>query len=337
MGPDPATCKISEACAATAAALYFLEPYKIRGTSYFDSDFPFPHDVSSLALDEARTIFGKHLEISLVLNIGPSAPNPIDIRQLAAASSSARSTRIGRALLWSRFTGRSGMDGILMRKSLAGAGGSDPAEQRLRLKLKTRLESEYLDGDRLYHCIRPLNRFAPKGLCLNDVSAIDSSDHEVDKFRADPQATELTKAAVSRYCISLKGLPHEIPNPTFPQVSHERKAWVTRGKADPTSPITLLAEPSTDDWPRRSAQNDNGPIFMPDDLSTEDIPAVSRLVTAEEASKVPQPTQIPLIEPSLSRLTRMGTENDTVESGRQFPQPETRYTKVVIGRQQITH
>jgi hypothetical protein len=212
-GPDPASCKISEACAATGAAQYFLKPYKVAGTSYFDANFPHPHKVSSLALDEAYSIFGKGVPLSLILNVGPSIASDSDVKQLRESSSS-RITRIARKFSWPKITSSLSTGAALTKENLATTQSSPSSQERretssslaasdtekkLQLGIKERLMKDYEHGDRFYHHVGPVERFAQNSLCLNDVSAMDLSNEEVDKFRADEGAKLLIDEAARQY------------------------------------------------------------------------------------------------------------------------------------------
>ena len=86
--PDPHTLKISHAFAATGAARYFTPPWKEtsakKGISkYLDYQFPSPHNITELALNEMWGLYGKDVEISVVVNIGPGIPNASDCRHIA--------------------------------------------------------------------------------------------------------------------------------------------------------------------------------------------------------------------------------------------------------------
>lgn len=212
-GPDPATCKVAEACAATGAAQYFLKPCKIAGSSYFDADFPHPHKVSSLALDEAYSIFGQKAALSLILNVGPSIASASDVKDLKASSSS-RIMRIARKFSWPKITIQANTVAALTNESVAttqsvtsnqartdtsSSIAASDTEKELQVGIKERLMRDYAYGDRLYHRIGPVERFAQNSLCLNDVSAIDLSNEEVDKFRADPKAKDLIEEAARQY------------------------------------------------------------------------------------------------------------------------------------------
>lgn len=94
-GPDPTKCKVSLACAATAAAQDFLQECdleKVDGMKYWDDSFPRTHNVSCLALDEAESLFGAYETLDFVLNISPGIPSPEDIKQLQRTASKNSST-----------------------------------------------------------------------------------------------------------------------------------------------------------------------------------------------------------------------------------------------------
>lgn len=88
-GPsDPRKYKISHAFAATGATKYFTPPWKENSAKsgklrFQDIQFPSPHNITELALDEMWGIYGTDVEISVVVNIGPGIPNASDYRNIA--------------------------------------------------------------------------------------------------------------------------------------------------------------------------------------------------------------------------------------------------------------
>ena len=88
-GPeDPSHFRISSAFGVTGAAKYFSPPWDERmsqsGQSRFnDSKFPNPHNITELAIDEMWAIYGLHVDISIVVNIGPGLPSKYDVQQIA--------------------------------------------------------------------------------------------------------------------------------------------------------------------------------------------------------------------------------------------------------------
>ena len=88
-GPsDPRKYKISHAFGATGAAKYFTPPWKEPSTKkgrarFLDFQFPSPHNITELALDEMWGLYGTDVEISVVVNIGPGIPNASDFRNIA--------------------------------------------------------------------------------------------------------------------------------------------------------------------------------------------------------------------------------------------------------------
>lgn len=97
-GPsDPRKYKISHAFGVTGAAKYFTPPWKEtsskKGKSKFlDIQFPSPHNITELALDEMWGLYGTDVEISVVVNIGPGIPNASDCRYIARRFSWGRKT-----------------------------------------------------------------------------------------------------------------------------------------------------------------------------------------------------------------------------------------------------
>ncbi|KAL8784578.1 MAG: hypothetical protein Q9195_009003 [Heterodermia aff. obscurata] len=87
--PDPRQYRISHAFGATGAARCFTSPWKEtwagKGTMKFlDTRFPSPHNISELALNEMRGLYGAYVEISVVVNIGPGIPNATDYKSITS-------------------------------------------------------------------------------------------------------------------------------------------------------------------------------------------------------------------------------------------------------------
>ena len=89
-GPEnPSTFKISRAFGVTGASKYFTPEWKERmagsigKTSFSNTRFPKPHNITKLALDEMWGIYGVDVPLSVVVNIGPGLPNTFDVRQIA--------------------------------------------------------------------------------------------------------------------------------------------------------------------------------------------------------------------------------------------------------------
>ena len=88
-GPtDPRNYRISHAFGVTGAAKYFSPPWKEgtakKGKSRFrDIQFPSPHNITELALNEMWGFYGKDVEISVVVNIGPGIPSSADCKHIA--------------------------------------------------------------------------------------------------------------------------------------------------------------------------------------------------------------------------------------------------------------
>ena len=85
-GPtDPRKYSISHAFAATGAAKYFTPPWKEKKgkVKFQDTQFPSPHNITELALNETWGLYGKDVEISVVVNIGPGSPDARDCERIA--------------------------------------------------------------------------------------------------------------------------------------------------------------------------------------------------------------------------------------------------------------
>ena len=75
---NPHEYKISHAFQATAAAKYFTPPWKEPTaervmSKCLDIEFPSPHNITEIALNEMWGLYGKDVEISVVVNIGPGS------------------------------------------------------------------------------------------------------------------------------------------------------------------------------------------------------------------------------------------------------------------------
>ena len=88
-GPeDPHKYKISHAFGVTGAAKYFTPPWKETSgkkgkKKFLDIQFPSPHNITELALDEMWGLYGTDVEVSVVVNIGPGIPNAADCKSIA--------------------------------------------------------------------------------------------------------------------------------------------------------------------------------------------------------------------------------------------------------------
>lgn len=88
-GPsDPREYRISHAFGATGAAKYFTPPWKETSAKkgkfkFLDVQFPSPHNITELALDEMWGLYGTDVQISVVVNIGPGIPNASDCKDIA--------------------------------------------------------------------------------------------------------------------------------------------------------------------------------------------------------------------------------------------------------------
>ena len=88
-GPeDPGHYKISHAFGVTGAARYFTPPWKETSAKkgklkFLDIQFPTPHNITELALNEMWGLYGTDVEVSVIVNIGPGIPNAADCKSIA--------------------------------------------------------------------------------------------------------------------------------------------------------------------------------------------------------------------------------------------------------------
>ncbi|ETI29488.1 hypothetical protein G647_01941 [Cladophialophora carrionii CBS 160.54] len=180
-GPEPADCRMPEVFAATGAAKFFLNPYKIGNTTFFDETFPQSHPISSVALDEAKCLYGREVEISILLNIGPGIPADKDCQELDLMALDPISRLVR------RFSWTSGRRLSLRQKLLSigmpqptiekGPGLTSPSEKALRLEgrrredIRATLEETYgPSGAERYHHLGPA--YSAEQASLNDVHAL---------------------------------------------------------------------------------------------------------------------------------------------------------------------
>ena len=208
----PAECRMSWACAATGAAKTLLQPYTIGSTTYFDSRFPRPHNITELAIDESYDLYGKNYPISMILNIGPGIPSKHDVRILAKASRTFSWPDKSKLTIWRAKVPRinrnaSRLQQHLQQESLAptrsntdSTTGSEE-ERMIEANIKGRLEVEQSDqgGSNIYCRIAP--EVSGKNLSLNDVSAMDQSNEVIDAFLADKKTKELIEHAANQYIL----------------------------------------------------------------------------------------------------------------------------------------
>lgn len=180
-GPRPDKCRISQAFAATGAAKFFLKPYKVEHTSFFDETFPQSHPITAIALDEIFGLYGSDSEISVLLNIGPGIPSEEDCRELDEMSTGPVE-RLTRKFSWPKrkqnsLSEQEGEDVSREELEESTSSLSSSSERALRLDrqtrvdVKARLKQLYGDaGPEKYHHLGP--DYSLEKASLNDVRAI---------------------------------------------------------------------------------------------------------------------------------------------------------------------
>lgn len=216
-GPDPGTCKVSSACAATGATKYLLEPYIIGSTTFSDNGFPNPHNITELALDEAYHVYGERPPLSVIVNIGPGIPSDNDIEKLQSLS---------RKFSWPTWLQSNSRSGSLSVKSTSNASSTpnemisdsrlmespvrsetsssssslaEEIERQIEVNIKDRLSKDYQHQEIFIRLAPPPAR---DELALNDVHVISASSEEVDKFLEQDRTKLLLKEAARRYCVT---------------------------------------------------------------------------------------------------------------------------------------
>ncbi|KEF62567.1 uncharacterized protein A1O9_00540 [Exophiala aquamarina CBS 119918] len=186
-GPAHERWKLPEVFAATGAAKFFLDPYKVGNTVFFDDTFPQSHPITLIGLDEAFAIYGKDVPISVLLNIGPGIPSERDRLELEEMSTSSM-TRLARKFSWPPKGRHLSRIGRLLSNTSDGQGTTPPArdeesthsrssltvlklEGQRRDDIKQRLKELYGEsGPDRYHHLGP--EYSDDKASLNDVHAL---------------------------------------------------------------------------------------------------------------------------------------------------------------------
>ena len=181
-GPKPESCQMPEVFAATGAAKFFLQPFKIGGTTFFDETFPQSHPLSLIALNEAIGLYGRDLQISVLLNIGPGIPADKDCKELDSMSLGPIG-RLARKFSWPASLrtsfgeksphGRVGRERLVrnISKGLSPSATALELESKRKGLIKDRLREMYgARGVERYHHLGP--EYSPERASLNDVHAL---------------------------------------------------------------------------------------------------------------------------------------------------------------------
>ncbi|MCJ1360594.1 MAG: hypothetical protein MMC33_010602 [Icmadophila ericetorum] len=228
-GPqDPETYEISRAFGVTGAARYFAPTWEETmdnglSSKFRDTKFPYPHNITELALDEMWGLYGPDVPISVVVNIGPGLPNERDIEKLTRKVSWPPSVGIGRFFGSRRST--SSKDSITSVTDSSGSSGTRPPgaavqglkrnpkssesikvddtdiekklqrkEEEIEREIVSKLSKRYGDGKVPY--FRLALETSPKGAPRNDSRYPKRSSLAVDSWYLK-QTTELEKIPIS--------------------------------------------------------------------------------------------------------------------------------------------
>jgi hypothetical protein len=187
-GPSLYGCGLSEVLGATGAARFFLEPYKLGDKAFSDEMFPCSHPISSLALDEVIALYGKDVQISLILNIGPGIPD-VDALQEIETSAGTPLTRLARKLSWHAGKRRPARRKTLQKEAQDTTDQPGDMTESVAVELEDRkqaIKNKLVQmygpsaGDR-YHHLGPARSAEWTG--LNDVVNICGPQEESDQFR----------------------------------------------------------------------------------------------------------------------------------------------------------
>ena len=194
-GPEnPSKYKISRAFAVTGAAKYFTPTWKEHmanggRTSFSDTKYPKPHNITELALDEMWGLYGKDVPISVIVNIGPGLPNYSDLKQIAKRFSwglqfeAKRNSQTSRTSIFGSVVDRP-IDKKLRRLE-------SEIERDIKLKLKT----IYPEDTPAYYRLAPEK--SPLGTARNDVCApnvaLDATLEFLEDYRVGADMEEVSQ------------------------------------------------------------------------------------------------------------------------------------------------
>lgn len=196
--------------AAIGAAKFFLRPYQLGDTVFFDETFPQSHPITSMALDEAFCLYGREVEISVLLNVGPGIPSEKDCEELDMMSISTMA-RLTRKFSWGKRRQLSFKqkqmseedDQIDLFQPFSKL--TSPSETALRMEcrrrhdIRARLKELYGDpGPDKYHHLGP--DYSVEKASLNDVHAIRLPAARSNEFR--PESIVQLEGAVSQYWVN---------------------------------------------------------------------------------------------------------------------------------------
>jgi hypothetical protein len=155
-----------------------------------------------------------------MVNVGPGIPSPKDVKELEQMSIKAVSRKFSWPSMHSfRKWGNSPADSDLnvanvrslpdreeqpkrsdtASSSASSSSRASEAERKLEAGIRERLDEIYGPGGRAkYHRIGPTN-FAGDSVALNDVSAVDVSDAEMDKYLDMAETKVLVRNAARQY------------------------------------------------------------------------------------------------------------------------------------------
>ncbi|KIW11135.1 hypothetical protein PV08_10435 [Exophiala spinifera] len=194
-GPQPERCRVSQAFAATGAAKFFLKPYRLAHTSYFDETFPQSHPITAIALDEVFGLYGSDAKISILLNVGPGIPPEEDCRELDEMSTGPVE-RLARKFSWPKRK-QEGEDGTREELEESTSSLSSTSERALRLDRQTRLDVKVrlkelygAAGPQIYHHLGP--DYSLEKASLNDVRAIRLFRSQSSELQASTEEIEGT-------------------------------------------------------------------------------------------------------------------------------------------------
>ena len=185
-GPvNPSQFKISSAFGVTGASRYLTPEWQEQMDSsgpvkFRDAEFPGPHNITGLALDEMWAIYGTDVPISVVVSIGPGLPDSTDAKQIAR-----KFWRI--------------LDPIAEYTAVSIKGRSpDPKLRRRENEIeqanKSKLDEFYPSGSGLYYRLAPA--CAVQGTVLSDSGGVVSE--AIQDFLSEPGPRSSIEEVVER-------------------------------------------------------------------------------------------------------------------------------------------
>jgi hypothetical protein len=183
-----------------------------------DNEFPNPHNITDVALDEVYHLYGKAPPTSVIVSVGPGIPNDHDVKVLKKLSRRFSWPNVANIRQWRAMKtphpaqihevvgngeqyqqdspDRSDTSGSSSSSSSNSSTIADALEQDHEKRMKERLGKDY-PGEHIYYRLAP--RLAGDNLSLNDVPLIRVAHADVDAYLGKNKTAVLIEEAAAQF------------------------------------------------------------------------------------------------------------------------------------------